>query len=268
LIGKNSSIFRNTDCPEGILLHGDEQLQLLRRFAALKEDLPFYEAPGARRFTIENDSFSYDDAPVLAYMLRIIRPKRIIEIGSGNSTSCILDIDDRYCGRSIDLTIIDIDTANPRMNLFTDDHNRIHRIEKPVQEVDKEIFRTLQAGDLLFIDSSHVMKTGSDVCVELFEILPVLRSGVFVHFHDILYPFEYPLNFIKNRIFWNEAYAVRAFLMYNNAFTIRFWLSYLLRCHLQEVQSDLRCLPLDKWKERFGHGDLFGAGGSLYIQKR
>ena len=81
-----------------------------------------------------------------------------------------------------------------------------------VQDVPIDEFRALGSGDVLFIDSSHVLKTGSDVHRELFEILPALASGVLIHFHDIDYPFEYPDLFLfERRYSWNEAYAVRAF---------------------------------------------------------
>jgi predicted O-methyltransferase YrrM len=267
LLDNRTAIFGRTGTPEGIVMHGDDQIGLLRQFAGIREEVPFYESPGPRRFTIENNSFSFDDAPVLAYMLRTIKPKRIIEVGSGNSTSCMLDINDRYFDGSVRITIIDIDINNPRMHLFAGDIDRISRIESPVQKVGKDVFGTLEKNDLLFIDSSHVMKTGSDVNTVLFEILPALNSGVYVHFHDILYPFEYTETFVKNRTFWNEAYAVRAFLMYSNAFRIRFWLNYLLKCHLETIRDDLHCLPLDRWKERFSRPDYTEAGGSLYLQK-
>jgi hypothetical protein len=97
-------------------------------------------------------------------------------------------------------------------------------INKPVQETDIEMFDVLDENDILFIDSSHVVKTGSDVNFELFEILPRLKKGVIVHIHDIPYPFEYPREWVIERNYsWNEVYAVRAFLMYNNSFEVLFF---------------------------------------------
>ena len=70
--------------------------------------------------------------------------------------------------------------------------SRVRVFEKPVQQVPLSIFDALQAGDILFIDFTHVLRTGGDVCFELFEILPRLSRGVLVHFHDMFWPFEYP----------------------------------------------------------------------------
>ena len=85
-------------------------------------------------------------------------------------------------------------------------------------------FSKLKENDILFIDSSHVLKTGSDVHYELFSILPSLNKGVLIHFHDIHYPFEYPRqSLFGNNTSWNEIYALRAFLSYNSAFEVVFW---------------------------------------------
>jgi hypothetical protein len=98
----------------------------------------------------------------------------------------------------------------------------IHR--KGVQEIPLDVFRALERNDILFIDSSHVLKTGSDVHYELFSILPCLAPGVIVHFHDCRFPFEYSDRqiFVKNYS-WNEVYAVRALLMYSTRFKVIFY---------------------------------------------
>lgn len=97
-----------------------------------------------------------------------------------------------------------------------------------VQDVSPETFSSLDAGDILFIDSTHVLKSGSDVHFELFEILPRLQAGVVIHFHDIPYPFEYPDEWIVERNYsWNEAYALHAFLAFNDSFRITLWNSFL-----------------------------------------
>src|SRR4029453_10415837 len=95
-----------------------------------------------------------------------------------------------------------------------------------------------ESGDVLFIDSSHVLKTGSDVHRELFEILPALTPGVLVHFHDIDYPFEYPDLFLfERRYSWNEAYAVRAFLMYNANYRVEFMVAMFRRMAADLVRA-------------------------------
>ena len=96
-------------------------------------------------------------------------------------------------------------------------------IEREVQEVPIDTFSSLRAGDLLFIDSSHVIKCGSDVQFLMFEVLPQLPTGVFVHFHDVFYPFEYPAEWVLKGRYWNEDYFLRAFLSYNSEWEISFF---------------------------------------------
>ena len=88
-------------------------------------------------------------------------------------------------------------------------------LEKPVQEIGPDFFGQLEKNDILFIDSSHVAKCGSDVNYLFFEILPALKSGVLVHFHDVFYPFEYPRDWMFSGWNWNEDYLLKAFLMYS-----------------------------------------------------
>lgn len=121
--------------------------------------------------------------------------------------------------------------------------------------MDLSLFDTLGENDMLFIDSTHVAKINSDVCVVFFEILPRLKSGVLVHFHDIFYPFSYPDSWLLNRNAWNESYMLRAFLEFNNAFEIVFFntcLHHLYRARFEES------LPLS----RKNHG------GSIWIRRK
>ena len=98
-----------------------------------------------------------------------------------------------------------------------------------MQDVPLEVFHTLSANDILFVDGSHVARIGSDVVHILFHILPRLRPGVIVHFHDILWPFEYPKRWVVGAGYaWNEAYCLRAFLQYNRAFEIMYYNSFLV----------------------------------------
>src|SRR5262249_46147907 len=114
-------------------------------------------------------------------------------------------------------------------------------VGRPLQEVDPAVFAALAPGDILFIDSTHVSKVGSDVNRIVFEILPILNEGVTVHVHDIYYPFEYPKEWIMQGRYWNEAYLLRAFLQYNRAYRIELFGSYLGRFWREELGA---CLPL------------------------
>jgi hypothetical protein len=179
---------------------------------------------GPNRYHYLNSSYPHGDAITLYLMLNEIRPKRIIEIGSGFSTACMLDAADDAGLNTLSIGCIEPVADRLRSALRPEDSARVTIHENTVQEMALEFFDSLENGDLLFIDSTHVMKTGSDVHFELFYILPRLKSGVYIHIHDCAYPFEYNDIFIKQRNYsWNEIYAVRAFLMYNNSFEIVFW---------------------------------------------
>ncbi len=169
------------------------------------------------RYYSDNQVFPLGDALVLRTMIDVLRPRQIIEIGSGFSTACMLDTFDELAIRP-KLTCIEPYPDRLRSLMRATDDVEI--LETPVQKVPPEQFSQLGNGDILFIDSTHVLKSGSDVHYELFEVLPALRAGVVVHFHDLPYPFEYSLKWVfDDNYSWNEAYAVRAFLMYNSDFS-------------------------------------------------
>jgi hypothetical protein len=109
-----------------------------------------------------------------------------------------------------------------------------------VQDVDPAVFAALEAGDVLFIDSTHVAKMDSDVLYLLFQVLPTLADGVLVHVHDVPWPFEYPRIWLEQGKAWNEAYLLRAFLMYNSAFEIAFYGPFLAARHPEALA---RALP-------------------------
>ena len=168
------------------------------------------------RYYSDNGVFPAGDAAVLRAMINALKPHRIIEIGSGFSTACMLDAIDEL-GLSTKVTCIEPYADRLRGLLRRGDAPEI--LEKPVQQVELTRFSELQDGDILFIDSTHVLKTGSDIHYELFEVLPSLNPGVVVHFHDLPYPFEYPSQWVFEQNYsWNEAYGVRAFLTYNLVF--------------------------------------------------
>ncbi|MBU6199666.1 MAG: hypothetical protein KGP08_08415, partial [Xanthomonadaceae bacterium] len=130
-------------------------------------------------------------------------------------------------------------------------------LEEKVQNVALAEFAALQAGDILFIDSSHVAKTGSDVNYLYFEVLPRLASGVRVHIHDIFLPHDYPREWVlgENRS-WNEQYLLRALLMHSSAFRVVFGCSYAFWRFPDLVQAALA----------HPRGHAF-AGGSIWIER-
>jgi predicted O-methyltransferase YrrM len=188
-----------------------------------------------QRFYAQNGGYPLGDALVLRAMINHLRPRRIIEVGSGFSTACMLDTLDELGHRA---RITCIEPYPDRLRSLLRKNDDVEVLESPVQDIPVDRFTKLEAGDILFIDSTHVVKTGSDVHYEIFEVLPRLQAGVMVHFHDVPYPFEYPQEWIfGDNYSWNEAYFVRAFLMYNRAFSIFFSGSYM-RLHSAQVVAE------------------------------
>lgn len=186
---------------------------------------PFREEPvPGLRYYWRDSPYPVGDAVVYRAMINHLRPRRIIEVGSGFSSALALDTLDELDCYDVRLTCIEPHPEALLRRLRSEDLERVHIIKSVVQNVSLSLFEELSENDILFIDSTHVLKTGSDVHCELFQILPRLQSGVFVHFHDIRWPFEYPAPFIFERNFsWNEAYAIRALLMYSSRYSVYFY---------------------------------------------
>lgn len=186
----------------------------------LNEKLPFIKETSSRYYS-NNIFFNEYDAKGLQFIIRQFKPARIIEVGSGFSSALMLDIRDRYFSPdTLSLTFVEPYPERLYSLLSESDKSNVIIHESEVQLLNYEVFLQLQENDLLFIDSSHVSKIGSDLNFLLFEILPRLNKGVIIHFHDIFFPFEYPQDWILNGISWNEAYLLRSFLMFNDSFEI------------------------------------------------
>ncbi|WP_433812667.1 class I SAM-dependent methyltransferase [Flavobacterium johnsoniae] len=239
----------------GINLRTEEQKSLIRKFVQYYEEIPFKpEKQNKFRYYFENDYYSYTDSIILYSFIRHFKPKRIIEIGSGFSSAVMLDTNEFFFNNEIDLTFID-PYAERLLSLITqEDLKRVKLIESDVQLIPLDVFKELQSGDILFVDSTHVTKTGSDVNYILFEILPTLNSGVLIHFHDIFYPFEYPKEWVYKGYSWNEDYILKAFLMYNDKFEIKSFSEYLHKHHKEVFEK----LPLS----------YLNFGGNLWIEKK
>jgi hypothetical protein len=183
----------------------------------------FVRPPSDKHFSHDNATFSWLDAPVLFAMLNQRRPRRMIEVGSGRSSMLAAETNLAFLDGLLDLTCIE-----PYPKAFLRDLKGVSRlIERRVQDVALETFDALDAGDVLFIDSSHVSKTGSDLNHLVFEVLPRIKPGVLVHFHDIFLPKEYPRDWVlKIGLSWNEQYLVRALLMGSDVFEILFGCTY------------------------------------------
>ena len=195
----------------------DGQRALLRR---LGEAYGAEIAGAAGAFDFQNPYFAGLDAAMYYALVRDLRPRRVIEIGSGFSTR-IADLAlqrNRRGGEAGELICIE---PFPQARLL-DNQPVMTLIEQPVERVPLELFDELEANDILFIDSSHVVKFGGDVCREFLDILPRLQPGVWVHVHDIFMPQDYPASWlIDQRVAFTEQYLLEAFLAFNPAFVVR-----------------------------------------------
>jgi Methyltransferase domain len=207
----------------GIDLRADEQRALVVELAALPlwRDIPV-DPDASWRYSLDNTPFAYSDGVFLAMMLLWAEPARVLEVGSGWSTLLSLDVRDRCTDHRFELTVVD---PFPDARVRAEDDVQI--VASPVQDVAPAQFAALEAGDVLFIDSTHVMKAESDVNHLLFDVLPRLAPGVVVHMHDIHWPFEYPDSWLLGGRAWSEAYGLRAFLTGNDDYEILLWPSYL-----------------------------------------
>ncbi len=224
----------------GIALSTDDMLAFWKANLATICSTQFPDtAGGDKRFHYKNGSFPFGDAIMLRTMLVHCKPSRIVEIGSGYTTACMLDtIDETGLTKTI-ITCIEPYADRLRGLLRSEDLRIVTLIETAVQTVEIGVFETLEAGDILFIDSTHVVKTGSDVHYELFHVLPALKPGVIIHFHDVPFPFEYPDEWVfSSNYSWNEAYVLQAFLMYNDRFRVTMWNSMFAREHRSVILQD------------------------------
>lgn len=249
-------IFSEISKMVGINMQEDAQLALLssfgstfrESFSALSERQP----TAAQQFSFGNGMFESVDAEFLYGFIRSALPRRIVEVGSGYSTLLIAE-GVRALSHEVDFTVIDpyIDARLRSVPELTT------VLQLPVQEVGLDLFMKLDEGDILFIDSSHVLKIGSDVQFEYLEILPRLRHGVLIHLHDVFLPREYPREWVCDKqLFWNEQYLLQALLTGNSSFVVR-WAGHYMHLRHPEVLDHFipsynraRSSPGSFWVER------------------
>jgi hypothetical protein len=223
----------------GININEQKQVEMINQFLRFKneyDNFPKNRTSKAWQFYANNPHFGPVDAEVLYCMIRHFQPKKIIEIGCGYSTylsaEAVLKNKDEN-GFRADLIAVD---PHPNGVLKSGFPGLSRLITKKIEDVDLEEYKALRENDILFIDSSHVLKIGNDVHHEYLEILPRLNKGVIVHIHDIFYPCEYPKMWVlKMRRFWNEQYLVQAFLAFNNAFEVLWCGSYMRLKHSDKL---------------------------------
>jgi Methyltransferase domain len=236
----------------GIDINGPAQLEFLRhRFPQFREECNQFSSDNADAFNLTNGHFDGLDALVAYCMVRYFKPRTIIEVGSGYSSLILA----RAAVRNGNAPLICIEPF-PLEFLEKDFPGLQILIRRRVEEIDYDFFSQLEAGDILFLDSSHTVKMGGDVTYLFLEILPRLKPGVVVHVHDIFFPFDYPRDWVMNECrFWSEQYLLQSFLAFNNAFEILLCNNYLSTYYMAELQAAFPQLPSC-------------GGGSFWMQRR
>lgn len=249
-------LWKSHDEMAGIDLRPQAQLELLKQLGVhtASIDYPVDKPMAGNGYFYSNDQFPALDAEFLHTMLCHLSPQTMIEVGSGFSSLITAHVNQKILNGALDFTCIE---PYPR-KFLTDGVSGIKRlVQKKVEEVELEFFDRLHAGDILFIDSSHVSKTGSDVNYLFFEVLPRLRKGVYVHIHDIFLPDEYPKVWVIDQgRNWNEQYLLRAFLQCNADWEVVWAAHFMGTRHTKAVQAV------------FPHYPEVGGGGSFWIRRK
>jgi hypothetical protein len=228
--------------PPGCDFKMRDQLDLARHFGShYVPELEWNSRPSDDSYHYNNGFFESCDAEVAYCMVRDWKPRRIIEIGSGFSTRAMAEA--LRANRERDGVAGELITVDPYPERLPSNglRSQITVVPERVQHLDLSLFETLRADDILFIDSSHVVSTGSDVVREYLQILPRLKPGVLVHVHDIFLPSDYPRNAVlENLWFWSEQYLLQAFLSFNPEFEVLWSASAMQLSHSRLLDQ---CFP-------------------------
>jgi len=247
-------------------LQSDKQLVLLDKLVQFYREIPFHDKKTqGMRYYFNNGYYSYMDGIFLYCMLRYLCPINVVEIGSGFSSSLILDTNELFFGNKINCFFIEPFSARLKSLIKTNEKHNTKIYETSLQSVPLELFQQLKEGDILFIDSTHVSKYNSDVNYIFHKILPAIADGVYIHFHDIFYPFEYPKKWLLDGTSWNEQYILRAFLEYNERFEIVLFNTYLLKIFGEKLKEHFPLIY--KTPGGFDMNKEFITGGSIWIKK-
>lgn len=216
----------------------DTQLSLLTSLHHEKEIENLWNSGGNLKIKYKNTNrnFSSGSIDVLYGFIRHFKPSRMIEVGSGHSTIIAANAFADNAKEDSEYEYEHTCIEPYEMDWLIDLPVSLQR--KQVQEVDISFFTTLEENDILFIDSSHIIRPGGDVLYEYLNILPVLKKGVIVHIHDIFTPFDYPDKWVKKHLLlWNEQYLLESILIHSQSFKILNSLHYLHTNHFEELSA-------------------------------
>jgi hypothetical protein len=250
---REGEIFTPPDHLVGLDLNEDAQLALLRTLAPLTDGVTFNSDPQPdRRYYLNNPSYSMGDALILQAVLRHLRPRRYLEIGSGWTTALALDTNEAWLDGAMQITCVEPYPTDLEKLLRPGDDVEV--LARGVQDIELERFAELEPGDVLFIDCSHVVKTGSDAHHLITRVLPIVPVGVYIHIHDIFWAFEYPKDWVYEGRAWNETYLLHAFLLFNPSFEIALFYDWLVQARRDVLERELPA--------------LLPGGGALWLRRR
>jgi hypothetical protein len=255
ICARQEKIWHSVDTMPGIDLYVEKQLVLLRDLKPFTANInfPIDQPKDPTVYFYRNDQYPVLDAEFLYAALCHFRPKTMIEVGSGFSSLITAHVNAKILDYRLNFTCIE---PYPRQFLIDGVDGITRLIQRRVEDVDLSFFDSLISGDILFIDSSHVSKVGSDVNYLFFEVLPRLKQGVMVHVHDIFLPDEYPKVWVIDQgRNWNEQYLLRAFLQFNNEWEVM-WAAHFMGTRHREAVRDT-----------FPRYPELGGGGSLWLRR-
>jgi hypothetical protein len=212
--------------------------------SAMRAFQPPLAADANRWQYVPAESYSLADATLLYAMLRTLRPRRVVELGSGQST---LVSAQAARDNAADGDLLELEVYDPYPSVVTEELPGLARLERlAAQDVPMAAFERLSAGDVLFVDTTHTVKLGGDVNFIVLEVLPRLADGVVVHLHDIFLPYEYPRTWLEDYgLYWTEQYLVQAFLAFNARYEVLVALHALQRDRREQMSAVLTPSALD-----------------------
>lgn len=260
----DSEIMRQAEEPlrqlPGINMNVANQLKLLNGLGKIWTKEEQYlnwpaEKNASCKFHYNNGSYSYFDAMTLAALLKQLRPKKILAFVDEFQYACFLDIIEALQLSETVCTFIEPDPnrLDNYAPLPADSRHTI--ICSTLKILEADYFTELEAGDVLFVDTTHVAKAGSDVCRFYNRVLPSLAPMVWIHIHDVFWPFEYPNGWLVEGRSWNELYVLRAFLQFNISFDIKLFLNYLWHFYEEDC---IRTFP----------DSVQNPGGAIWLQRK
>jgi hypothetical protein len=240
----------------GIDWNAREQLEMLSKLSFAQElfNIPQQKTAGTLDFNFNNINFKSGDAEYWYQLIRLVKPKRIYEVGSGHSTLMAIKAIRRNRENDADYICKHVCIEPYEMPWL--ENIGVSVVRKRIEDVELSFFAELEENDVLFIDSSHIIKPQGDVLFEYLEILPTLKQGVIVHVHDIFSPKNYLKQWLEDEVkFWNEQYLLEAYLSHNNSWKIIGALNYLHHNHYEKLKLVAPFLTPDR------------EPGSFYMQK-